>query len=83
MWGHYLPADEQIAGRYLARQIERGGNLIWARLSEPRFVELVRNGPPDGLELQLQIDCIPAMNVYSRRVTSSPSTLGMLRWSHS
>ncbi|KAB5588945.1 hypothetical protein CTheo_7614 [Ceratobasidium theobromae] len=75
MWGHYLPADEQIAGRYLARQIERGGNLIWARLSESRFAELIRNGPPDELELQLQIDCIPTMNVDSRQATSSPSTL--------
>jgi hypothetical protein len=80
MWSNYLPPEELIVGRHLARQVKRSdGNIVWARLSEPRFVELIRNGPPDVLELQLQIDCLANSNSYSRQSISSPSTLGMLR----
>ncbi|KAG9102865.1 hypothetical protein FRC06_000929 [Ceratobasidium sp. 370] len=56
MWPHHLPPESNVVGRYLARQIQCAGGSRWATLHPQRFVELVRKGDADGLELRLQLE---------------------------
>ncbi|CAE6443969.1 unnamed protein product [Rhizoctonia solani] len=70
-----LPPDDCILGRYLARQMERGGEIRWARISEPLFRQLVQNTPED-LELRLELDTIQTSQ-RRRDTSSTPSSLIM------
>jgi hypothetical protein len=81
MWTHHLPPEHRIASRRLARQIQRAnGNHVWVTLQPQRFVDLVRNGPVDDLELRLQIECTtPPSPIHERQHGArSPSTLGKI-----
>ncbi|CAE6419923.1 unnamed protein product [Rhizoctonia solani] len=71
LWKNRLPSDEYIIGRYLARQIKCHGEIEWARISEARFIQLVRDAPED-LELRLELDLQTV-----RHYTSTPSSLEM------
>ncbi|CEL53836.1 hypothetical protein RSOLAG1IB_06617 [Rhizoctonia solani AG-1 IB] len=72
LWRNRLPSDEYIIGRYLARQIRRQGETEWARLSQTRFVQLVRDAP-DDLEFRLELDIQTGHCRF--RETSPPSSL--------
>ncbi|KAG8712993.1 hypothetical protein FRC11_013631, partial [Ceratobasidium sp. 423] len=72
LWRNRLPPDEYIIGRYLARQITRHGETQWARISEARFAQLVRDASED-LEFRLELDIQTGRNHY--RETSTPSSL--------
>ncbi|QRW24611.1 hypothetical protein RhiXN_11523 [Rhizoctonia solani] len=74
LWKNRLPSDECIIGRYLARQIKRHGEIEWARISEARFIQLVRDSPEE-LELRLELDTQIGRRHY--RETSTPSSLEM------
>ncbi|KAJ1301565.1 hypothetical protein OPQ81_008813 [Rhizoctonia solani] len=74
LWRNHLPPDDYIIGRYLARQITRHGETEWARMSETRFAQLVRDSPED-LEFRLELELQTDRRHY--RDTSTPSSLEM------
>lgn len=77
MWCNFLPPHDRAKGRHLARQIKQAnGNVVWVRIHKSRFADIVRSAPPDGLELQLQIDKSPvSASDYTHAVFNSPSLL--------
>ncbi|KAG8738465.1 hypothetical protein FRC10_006811 [Ceratobasidium sp. 414] len=72
MWTHHLPPEYRVASRRLARQIQRANGIQqWVTLQPQRFVDLVRKGGEEEIELRLQIECLP--------YTSSPTDSCMPR----